>query len=154
MTQFELTNPDILILLSSHFLQSINRFCFNFVFLFHFPFAWCVCEKHIHYAKNKSDLVAKIRGTYVPREKRPREEKPKPKPKPKKETSAKVRVSAEIREAEQPHLRFASLPAAAMLITMWAKAEGEGRSRPSLGFRTGCLGRNNSDPSPAQAQST
>jgi len=52
-------------------------------------FAFYDKAMHIHYAKNKSDLVAKIRGTYVPREKRPREEKPKPKPKPKKETSAK-----------------------------------------------------------------
>jgi hypothetical protein len=48
-----------------------------------------VLLQHIQYAKSKSDLVAKIRGTFVPREKRPREEKPKSKPK-KKEAPAKV----------------------------------------------------------------
>lgn len=51
-------------------------------------FAFYDKPMHIQYAKSKSDLVAKIRGTFVPREKRPREEKPKPKPK-KKETPAK-----------------------------------------------------------------
>ncbi|CAB3993417.1 U1 small nuclear ribonucleo A, partial [Paramuricea clavata] len=30
----------------------------------------------IQYAKSKSDAIAKLQGTYVPREKRPREKKP------------------------------------------------------------------------------
>ncbi|CAB3993416.1 U1 small nuclear ribonucleo A, partial [Paramuricea clavata] len=36
----------------------------------------------IQYAKSKSDAIAKLQGTYVPREKRPREKKPEEAKKP------------------------------------------------------------------------
>ena len=32
-------------------------------------------QQRIQYAKTKSDAIAKLQGTYVPREKRPREKK-------------------------------------------------------------------------------
>jgi RNA recognition motif-containing protein len=54
-------------------------------------FAFYDKPMHIQYAKSKSDLVAKIRGTFVPREKRPREEKPKSKPKKKEAPAKKVK---------------------------------------------------------------
>ena len=38
-------------------------------------FCALVLQQRIQYAKSKSDAIAKLQGTYVPREKRPREKK-------------------------------------------------------------------------------